>query len=223
MRIVGQIADEGISGATLLRPGVQEVLGRAQRREIDRVLTEALDRIARDQEGTAHVFKRLSYFGVTLETLSEGVITELHVGLSGTMNQLFLKELANKTRRGLVARVKKGFSGGGRCYGYDVIDTGPDGENGVLRIDEAEAEIIRRIFRQYAGGTSPRAIARALNAEGVPGPRSGEWSGSTISGDRRARDGILHQELLIGWRVFNKRTFRKHPDTGRRTSLLNPP
>ena len=158
-----------------------------------------------------------------LETLSEGVISELHVGLSGTMNQLFLKELANKPRRGLVGRVKAGFSGGGRCYGYDIVDTGPDGQRGVLRVNEAEAQVIHRIFRDYAGSASPRAIARALNAEGVPGPRGGECSGSTISGDRRAGDGILHQELVIGWRVFNKRTFRKHPDTGRRTSVLNPP
>lgn len=68
------------------------------------MLTEALDRISRDQEGTAHVFKRLSFQNVRLETLSEAQISELHVGLSGGTNQLFLIELGKKTRRGLVAR-----------------------------------------------------------------------------------------------------------------------
>lgn len=56
-------------------------------------------RARRDQEGIAHIFKRLQYAGVILETLSEGRVTELHVGLKGTMNQMFLTELGNKTRR----------------------------------------------------------------------------------------------------------------------------
>lgn len=54
-------------------------------------------------------------------TLSEGWIEELHVGLKGTMNQLFLKDLAAKTRRGLRGRVEAGFSGGGNAYGYKVV------------------------------------------------------------------------------------------------------
>lgn len=54
-------------------------------------------------------------------TLSEGEITHLHVGLKGTMNALFLKDLADKTRRGLRGRVEDGKSGGGLCYGYDVV------------------------------------------------------------------------------------------------------
>lgn len=54
-------------------------------------------------------------------TLAEGEISELHVGLKGTMNQLFLKDLAAKTRRGLRGRVEAGLSGGGNSYGYDVV------------------------------------------------------------------------------------------------------
>ena len=102
------------------------------------------------------------------------------------------------------------------CYGYKVVGVG------VLEIDEAEAAVILRIFAAYAEGMSPRAIAHELNRDGVPGPRGGEWTASTIHGDRRAQDGILHQELYIGVRVFNRRHYRKHPDTGRRSSVLNP-
>ena len=209
--------DEGISGASIAnRPGLQALLRDAARNTFDLVLGEALDRISRDQEGTAHVFKRLSFHGVVLETLAEGRISELHVGLSGTMNQLFLAELARKTRRGLIAKVEDGFSGGGLCYGYSIV------AKGVFAIDEEQAEVIRRIFRDYAGGASARAIAAVLNAEGVPGPRGGEWAGSTIAGDRRTGDGILHQELYIGVRIFNRRKYRKHPDTGRRSATINP-
>ena len=211
-------SDEAISGASLAnRPGIKRLLDAAARGEFNFVLTEALDRLSRDQEDTAHVFKRLQFHGVTLETLSEGRISELHVGLSGTMNQMFLVELGKKTRRGLVARVKAGFSGGGRCFGYDL------GDKGELIINAHQAGVITSIFEKYADGESPRALAYALNAAGEPGPRGGTWTPSTIHGDRRTGDGLLHQELYIGVRVFNRRRYRKHPDTGRRSSVLNPP
>ena len=122
------------------------------------------------------------------------------------------------TRRGLVARVKAGASGGGRCYGYDL-----GANTGELLINTHQAGVIRSIFERYAAGVSPRAIAHSLNGAGEPGPRGGTWTPSTINGDRRAQDGILHQELYAGVRVFNRRRFRKHPDTGRRSSVLNPP
>ena len=220
--VVEEFSDLGISGSNLSnRPGVQQLLRGAERGAFDVVFTEALDRLSRDQEGTAHLYKRLTFYGVVLETISEGRITELHVGLSGTMNQMFLVELGKKTRRGLLARVKAGRSGGGRCYGYQVA-RGADDERGLLDIDQEQAEVIRRIFTDYAAGKSPRLIAHALNRDGVPGPRGGEWTPSAVYGDRRAKDGILCQELYVGVRVFNRRKFRKHPDTGRRSSVLNP-
>lgn len=133
---------------------MQQLLWGAERGAFDVVFTEALDRLSRDQEGTAHLYNRLTFYGVVLETVSEGRITELHVGLSGTMNQIFLVELGKKTRRGLLARVKAGRSGGGRCYGYQVA-RGADDERGLLDIDEEQAEVIRRIFTDYPAGKSP--------------------------------------------------------------------
>lgn len=210
--------DEAVSASTLInRPGLQALLAAVARGEIDRVRTEALDRLSRDQEDIAHIYKRLKYAGVALETLSAGHETDLHIGLKGTMNQMFLTELGNKTRRGLVARVKDGFSGGGRCYEYDL------GAKGELTVNTRQAAVIRSIFERYADGESPRTIAHSLNTAREPGPRGGTWTPSSIHGDRRAQDGILHQELYIGVRVFNRRRYRKYPDTGKRSSILNPP
>ena len=67
----------------------------------------ALDRISRDQEDVAGIYKRLTFSGVTLVTMSEGEIGALHVGLKGTMNALFLKDLADKTRRGMRGKLEK--------------------------------------------------------------------------------------------------------------------
>ncbi|PWQ83394.1 resolvase, partial [Stenotrophomonas maltophilia] len=85
---------------------------------------------------------------------------------------------------------KAGRSGGGKCYGYNVTRSQHD-ERGLLTIEPQQAEVIRRIFRDYASGKSPRQIAHTLNSQGVPGPRGGEWTPTAIYGDRRSRDGIL--------------------------------
>src|SRR5206468_522069 len=116
-----EYADHAVSGATLLRAGFQALMRDALKRRFDVVLAESLDRFSRDQEDTAGLFKRLTFVGVRVITLAEGEITHLHVGLKGTMNALFLKDLADKTRRGLRGRVEAGKSGGGLCYGYRVI------------------------------------------------------------------------------------------------------
>jgi hypothetical protein len=105
----GTYSDAAISGSTMiLRPGVRSLLHEALAGRFDVVLAEALDRLSRDQEDIAALFKRLRFAGVPIITLSEGEISELHVGLKGTMNALFLKELAAKTHRGLRGRVEAG-------------------------------------------------------------------------------------------------------------------
>src|ERR1700674_2584110 len=152
-QVVDTYHDAAISGASvILRPGVQSLLQDAQRGKFDIVLAEALDRVSRDQADVATLFKHLRFAGVQIVTLSEGEISELHVGLKGTMNALFLKDLAAKTHRGLRGRVEKGKSGGGLCYGYDVVKhTDTEGERirGDRTINEAEANIIRRVFLDF--------------------------------------------------------------------------
>src|SRR5215813_11101516 len=103
--------DRAMSGTSQLRPGYQKLLEDARKRQFDVVIAEALDRLSRDQEHAAHLYKQLNFLGIKLVTLSEGLITELHVGLSGTMGALYVKQLAEKTHRGLRGRVEAGRSG----------------------------------------------------------------------------------------------------------------
>lgn len=226
-KVIGTYHDAAISGASvILRPGVQALLQDAQRGKFEVVLAEALDRVSRDQADVATLFKHLRFAGVQIVTLSEGEISELHVGLKGTMNALFLKDLAAKTHRGLKGRVEKGKSGGGISYGYDVVKhTDAKGEpiRGDRIIDQAKAEIIRRIFREFAAGISPRAIARRLNDEGIPGPDGILWTDSTLRGHAARGTGLLNNELYIGRLVWNRLRFLKDPTTGKRISRINPP
>src|SRR6478736_6348900 len=101
----------------------------------------------------------MTFTGVSIVTLAEGTITELHVGLKGTMSALYLKDLAQKTHRGLEGRIRAG---------------------------------------RYAGGLSPRTIARALNQANVPGSRGGRWTASLMLGNAARETGILRNRLYAG-------------------------
>ena len=189
------------------------------------ILAEAIDRLSRDQEDIAHIYKRMVFAGVKIITLSEGEVNNLHIGLKGTMNALFLKDLADKTRRGLRGRVESGKSGGGKSYGYDVVKgLNASGEpiTGEFQVNDAEIAIVRRVFNEFANGDSPRAIAHRLNAEAVPGPTGKAWTDTTIRGHASRGTGIINNELYIGRRVWNRMRFIKDPDTGKRVSRLNP-
>ena len=225
-RVVASYKDAAISGSSVtLRPGIQQLLEDARTGKFDLLLAEALDRISRDQADIATLYKHLQFAGVTIVTLAEGEISELHVGLKGTMNALFLKDLAKKTHRGLRGRVEKGKSGGGLSYGYDLVrrlDAGGEPIRGERTINLVEAEVIRRIFRDYANGISPLAIAKRLNADGVPGPYGKLWGNTTLRGHTKRGTGILNNELYVGRLVWNRQRYLKNPQTGRRVSRLNP-
>ncbi|MEM6933927.1 MAG: recombinase family protein [Pseudomonadota bacterium] len=220
--IIDSYTDRAISGASLLRPGVQELISDALKGRFDVILAESLDRLSRDQEDIAGLYKRMRFAGVSIVTLSEGEVSELHIGLKGTMGALFLKDLADKTRRGLRGRVEKGRSGGGLCYGYDVIRTADPDDRGERDINPAEANVVRRIFRDYLSGQSSRTIAMTLNREGISGPQGKEWGPSTIHGNPKRGTGILNNELYIGRLVWNRLRYMKDPDTGKRVSRPNP-
>ncbi|MBT5819377.1 MAG: recombinase family protein [Proteobacteria bacterium] len=218
-------SDAAMSGASTLRPGYQKMLEDAHAGTFDVLVAEAMDRMSRDQEDIAGLYKRLTFADIKLVTLSEGEINELHVGLKGTMNALFLKDLAAKTRRGLEGRVKQGKSGGGNAFGYDVIRTlDANGElaRGERSINQDEAKVVRRIYIEFANGRSPRSIAHGLNNEGVTGPRNGSWGPSTIYGNWRRGTGILNNDLYVGLLVWNRQRFVKDPQTGRRQARINP-
>ncbi|MEO1222408.1 MAG: recombinase family protein, partial [Pseudomonadota bacterium] len=225
-QIANCYTDHAISGASMIqRPGIQQLMQDAAAGRFQVVISEGLDRLSRDQEDIAGIYKRLQFASVCIFTVAEGEISNLHIGLKGTMNAIFLKDLALKIRRGLRGKVEKGLSGGSLPYGYDVarkFDANGEPIRGERSIKPEQAEIIRRIYRDYAAGRSPRAIAVQLNAKEVPGPTGRGWTPSAIHGNRRRGIGILNNEIYIGTLVWNRQQFIKDPDTGKRVPRFNP-
>ncbi len=229
--VVARFSDSAISGSmSLSRPGFQELSDALPSKAFEVVLAESLDRLSRDQEHAARFYKAAKQSKVDIYTPARGRVDAMTLGLSSTMNAIFLEDLADKTRRGLEGRVAKGFSGGGRVYGYTQgTDEGRAPIKGALAIDGIEAAVVRRIFRDYAAGRSPIAIASALNDDGIPSPSvgterasSGHWKQNTINGNRARGTGILNNELYIGRRVWNRLSYGKDYQTEKRRSTLNP-
>jgi site-specific DNA recombinase len=218
--------DAAMSGARGDRPGYRSLLAEARRYDV--VLVDDLSRLSRDSAECTSAVKRLTFAGVRLVGVSDGVDTarkshKADVGLRSLMSELYLEDLADKTHRGLTGRALAGASAGGLPYGYRVATTA-DGSAaiGERMIDEAQAAIVRRIFDDYIAGASSRTIAAALNRERVPSARGSTWAVSAIYGDIRRGIGILANPIYIGRQVWNRSRWIKHPDSGRRVRQERP-
>lgn len=228
--IIGTFHDDEIGGRAgineMQRPGLNAMLTRVERGDVEQVLAEATDRVAR-HIGDAHaVREHLEYFGARLFTLADGHVDEITGTIKGLMDARFLKDLADRVRRGQRGQHSRGFNAGGRSYGYRVVkplDETGEIVRGILEINEDEAAIIRRIYDETIAGVPARAIVKALNDEGIPAPRGKFWRVSAIHGGRARANGILRNSLYRGIKIYGR--FRKayHPKTRRRVLMANPP
>jgi site-specific DNA recombinase len=219
--ILTQVYDDAaISGASKnLRPGFQRMLHDAESRRFDVIVCEAIDRLGRKLADVADLFDRLTFHGVQIHATSIGLVTQMRIGIMGTMAQMTLSDLRDKTRRGQLGRARAGRIPGGLAYGYEVVPPAPSAkEAGERRIKPDEADIVRRIFRDYAAGSSPRHIARVLNAEGIPGPNGRPWGDTTIRGQVDRGTGLLNNTLYIGRLSWDRCSYVKDPRTGKRVA-----
>lgn len=218
--IVKRYADESVSGAhEAQRPQYLAMLTAMKLGTFDAVMAEDLDRYNRNLEASARLYSLAERDAVQLWTIADGRISQLHTGLKGLMGEMFLKQLSDKTRRGNLAVARDGRIPGGNCYGYRV---GAGEKRGLREIDEAQAEVIRRIYADYAAGVSPRAICKALNQDGVKPPRGQEWRVSALVGTASRLNGLLVNPIYVGRPVFNRQRFIKDPETGKRIARPNP-
>lgn len=218
--VVREFTDAEISGFVGGgRPGLNALLAFVQAGGCDLVIAEHSDRLSRDGGKSWDVFNLFRALGVRYVTAQEGEVSIVHQGVSTLMSELKGEEARVRTLGGLRQVVQDGRSGGGLSYGYAkrrMLDAAGEPVRGLLDIDPAQADVVRRIFRDYAAGVSPQAIAHTLNREGVPGPRGGAWNASTIGGNLARANGIIHNELYAGVRVWGRRTFVKDRATGAR-------
>jgi site-specific DNA recombinase len=219
MTVVATFEDRARSGASILgRDGLLSLMERSRTGEFDTVVVEALDRLSRDQEDLAGIYKRLSFAGIKIIAVHEGQADQMQIGIRGLVGALFLQDLSHKVRRGMAGVTRDGRHAGGRAYGYRPVAGSP----GELSIVEEEADVIRRIFAEFVSGATPRQIASGLNGDRIAAPRGDSWAASVLAGNKKRGYGILLNPLYAGTIVWNRVRMIKDPSTGRRVSRINP-
>jgi len=224
-----EFSDAAISGANIrLLNGLQEALRSALTRPapFEAIVVDQLSRLSRDVGDTDAIIKRLRFSGVRVIAVADGIdtgddTTKVSVTVKSLVNELYLDDLRKTTKRGLDGRFLKGYATGGRTYGYrsePVFEAGRSVSHGQLvpigyrmLIDESEAAVVRQIFQLFRKGLAEKAIAKRLNTQ-VTG-RS--WRPNTIYL-------MLQNSKYIGHLYFNRRDWRKHPETGRRVYRWRP-
>lgn len=220
-------SDLSVAGASLDRPGLQRMFGDllgARHEDSPRILLiDDTSRLSRDLADTHRTFAQLKYAGLRAIAISQGIDTEheqadVLVAVHGLVDSLYVKELALKTHRGMAGQVLRGFSPGGRCFGYAQEKI--EGEGTRVSIDLEEAKTVVRIFEMSAEGASLKAIAKRLNAEKVapPRPRRGRIGTWCPSGIRA----MLHNERYTGKVIWNRTRYVKRPGTNKRTARARP-
>ncbi|MEX1661391.1 recombinase family protein [Thioclava sp. 15-R06ZXC-3] len=208
--VVEVFEDREMTGRNMRRPGLQRMKDASARGEIDVVVVEALDRLTRKVADALNLFDLYQFQGVELYSVNEGKQDFMRVMLLGFGAQEVSAKISVHTRRGMQGAISRGRLHTS-AYGYRKRDE-PKGTN--REIAPEEARIVLRIFRETAEGRSAMAIAKGLNADGIPAPKGGTWEPSTIRGRKDRQEGILNNRLYIGEASVCKFGRRYHPETG---------
>jgi site-specific DNA recombinase len=176
-----------------------------------------------DQQRRCHEYAFARSWSVTANFTDEG-ISGAALGNRPGFQQVMTKLQAGdvlragiraRTHSALQMRAMAGRATGGKVYGY----------NSIGQVIETEAAVVREVFERFANGESMKSIVRDLNVRKVPSP------GSTWQRSSRRKDGcwlistlnpLLQNERYVGRVVWNRSTWVKDPDSGRRIRRQRP-
>jgi site-specific DNA recombinase len=198
--------DDGYSGASLIRPGLERVRDLAAEGLIQAVLIYAPDRLSRRYAHQILLIEEFARAGVeTLFVRAPRGSTpedELLVQFQGMIAEYERAQILERSRRGKRHRARQGEVSvlSGAPFGYRFIRK-TDHSAAYYQIDEEQARVVRWMFELYSvQGISIGAIARLLNEEAIPTcKRRGRWERSTVWG-------MLRNPAYKGQACFGKTT-----------------
>jgi len=204
-------SDDGISGAEFKkRPGFLRLLNALSPRPSFQVLVMSEEsRLGREAIETGYVLKQIMDAGVRVffyledrERTLDTAMDKVMLSLTNFASEMERKKARQRTYDAMVRKARALHVTGGKVFGYDNVDVPSPEANGtrlrvVRKINEEQAQTLRRIFELYASGVGMVTIAHRLNQEGVKPPRGRGWAPSGI------RE-MLHRELYRGVVVWNR-------------------
>jgi site-specific DNA recombinase len=165
--------DDGVSGATLVRPALERLRDLVSQLQVPVVLCYAPDRLARKYAYQVLLLEEFSRHGIEVKFLRGAQAgtpeDELLLQFQGMIAEYERAQIAERSRRGKVHRARAGSISvlSGAPYGYRYIRKTADSE-ARYEILESEAAVVREIFRRYVEEqVSMHSIARWLRESGI--------------------------------------------------------
>lgn len=184
------VRDDGYSGGTLDRPGLQALLERIRAGEVGTVVVAKLDRLSRSLADLLMLHRdEFETHGTALVSVAEQFDTSTASGklffqIVGGFAEFERNVITERTSGGRKEKARQGgYAGGGAPFGY-VAQRG----SRVLYLDEQAAEAVRRTFELRDQGLTQREIAERLNAEGFRTAEGKEFRNVQVMRILRRRD-----------------------------------
>lgn len=193
--------DEGISGLNAKkREGFNQMVADALAGKIDLIVTKSVSRFARNTVDSLVTVRRLKEKGVEVYFEKENIFT---LDSKGELLITIMSSLAQEESRSISENVtwgqRKRFSDGKVSLPYSQFLGYERGQDGIPKIVEKEAALVRRIYALFMDGKTACAIAKQLTSESIPTPAGKtKWSVSTI-------ESILTNEKYRGSAKLQKR------------------
>ena len=223
--------DKALSGSLLQRPGLQALERAMENKEFDAVAVDDLSRLSRSNHQMLTLVNKFNFHQIKIISVSDGIISDdenskLGIHIRGLINELYLDDLKKKTMRGLEGQKLRGYSTGESVYGYKSHPVGelklnkkgqPKYEGMVYKINEDEALIIKRIYKEFTEGKSIHSIVKGLNEDKMPTKKNliGGWATSTVTR-------ILKNEKYTGRWIWRKWKNVRDPITGKTKKIERP-
>lgn len=168
--------DDGYSGMTMNRPGVQDMLKQIRNNEIQAIIVKDISRFSRDYiELGTYMEQIFPFMGIRFIAIMDRYDSRDYVGRTADMDiafksllaDFYCKDVSAKVKSSLNAKRKQGkYSTGLVPFGYAK----DEGDPYKLVVVSEEAEVIRYIFQLSVAGNNLTQICRKLNDEGVLTP-----------------------------------------------------
>lgn len=193
--------DEGISGLmTKHREGFNEMIADALAGRIDLIVTKSISRFARNTVDTLVTVRKLKEKGVEVFFEKENIYT---LDSKGEVLITIMSSLAQEESRSLSENViwgkRKAFADGKVSLPYKQFLGYEKGPDDIPQVVPEEAEIVRRIYREFIAGQTTFTIAKGLTEDAIPTPAGKvKWRSSTV-------ESILTNEKYKGCAILQKK------------------
>ena len=199
--LAGIFADEGLSGTQAkTRPQFNALIAACEEGTVNLVITKSISRFARNTLDALNYIRKLKALNIPIIFEKESVNT---LEASGELMVTILASIAQQESASISQNVRMGINfgfqeGRGRVNFSSFLGYKKGDKPGTYEIVPVEADVVRRIYRQYLEGYSPKMIADGLMEDGICTPSGGEhWYPSTVAS-------ILENEKYAGDLLMQK-------------------